>query len=611
MWLLILNAFFREVGDMTGDPPSVSKPDTSAVPYKAPLSGPILGAVVRELRLQNDVLMDKTARRYFSGQRIKDDNKHEIFLAIGEELVAHGVIPESPVLERVGLPLEKILSLGIGCSADHWDRLVGHMRYTSAPVDRPDLAAISYLRLAIIDLSLRISAALWLAELPTPDEETPLWAKNKGGATYLRQLLDRCGVPRPTREQLAEDLEVSDNTIDNWLDTNIRPSRDNIDRIADALAPHIDGLDADTLKSQLHRHYALCALCDFLATHIGRDEVVDLATALVRFTSRTLDAIRQSNELVPEDAARVLLPVTLFGTQFGASLVAREHLLPALWHQERDRVWRTDLMAASSPWHLRLTHVAQHLGGLDQAIQTLHEEYGIPIEVAKGQMDQVLRGLQADQTRLDIRDPSELEGKTLFRVKGDAKFSAGNRMIQYAQAKSEGDLETAILHVRRAVELQPESAMCHFHLGAALGMAGEVEEGIQECWVSASLDPDWELPRVEVGIILLNAGRSQEAREHLESMACGQDVLSPHLAFNLGVARLRTSDAAGALDALEQAIEAEPDHARALDIAAHCAFLTGDEVKGRRLAKLADQLGHSETYREWMDGKYRAGKRPT
>ena len=215
---------------MTGNPCSMSNSDTSAATYKVPLSGPILGAVVRELRLQNDVLMDKTTKRYFSGQRIKDDGKREVFLAIGEALVVHGIIPESPVLERVGLPLEKILSLGITCSADHWDQLVGHMRYTSAPVDRPDLAAISYLRLAVIDLALRASATLWLARLPTPNEGTSLWAENKGGAKYLRQLLDRCGASRPTREQLAERLDVADNTIDNWLDTNTRPSRANIDR---------------------------------------------------------------------------------------------------------------------------------------------------------------------------------------------------------------------------------------------------------------------------------------------------------------------------------------------------------------------------------------------
>ncbi len=329
--------------------------------------------------------------------------------------------------------------------------------------------------------------------------------------------------------------------------------------------------------------------------------MIDLATALVRFTSRNLDGLRQYSKLDPDDAASSQFLILLLGTQFASS----EYLLQALWRQEKDRVWQADLLAASKPWHLRLTHVAQHLGGLDEAIQRIHDEYGIPIETVKGQMDNVLREVQADRTRLGSLDPSDLEDMTLIRVKGDAKFSARNRMIQCAQARSEGDIGTAIFHMKRAVELQPESAEYHFHLGADLGKAGEVEEAIQECWVAAQLNPTWELPRVEVGIILLNAGRSQEACEHLESMARNQSGLSAHLAFNLGVARLRTSDAAGALDALEKAIEAKPDHALALDIAAHCAFLIGDQVKGRKLAKLANQFGQSETYQEWKDGKYR------
>ena len=46
-----------------------------------------------------------------------------------------------------------------------------------------------YLRLVTIDLALRISAVMWLAELPTPDEETPLWTNDNGGAEYLRRIL--------------------------------------------------------------------------------------------------------------------------------------------------------------------------------------------------------------------------------------------------------------------------------------------------------------------------------------------------------------------------------------------------------------------------------------
>ena len=561
-----------------------------------------MGAVVKELRLQNDTLQGRTAKRYFRDKWVKENSKREIFGALGQSLADQDIFPPSSFFEREGVPLEKAMTVGIAWYADQWDWLAGYMRSASAPVDSPDLAAISYLRLAMIDLALRTSAVIWLAGLPPPNERTPLWAKDRGGAEYLRQLLKRCGEAGPTRDQLAERLGVSYNTVDNWLDTDTRPSRSNINGIAKELSPHLSGVDLETLERHLHFHYALCSICDLLSAHLGRDEVIDLATALVRFTSRNLAGLMQFSKLDPEEAAGAQFLVLMLGTRF----VSSEYLLRALWRQETDKVWKTDLMAASKPWHLRLTHVAQHLGRLDEVKELLHEEYGIPVEEAEELMNGLLRDVQADLTRPAVTDPSESQGRSFIRVKGDAKFSARNRIIQYSQARSEGDLETALVHVRRAVELQPESAEYHFHLGATLGMMGEVEEGIQECWIAAGLDPSWDLPQVEVGIILLNARRNQEALDHLELVARSQDNPSPHLAFNLGAARVRSGDPSGALDMLERVIKAKPDHALALDQAAHCALLTGNMAKGRRLAKQAHQLGQSETYEAWRDGKYRA-----
>ena len=76
--------------------------------------------------------------------------------------------------------------------------------------------------------------------------------------------------------------------------------------------------------------------------------------------------------------------------------------------------------------------------------------------------------------------------------------------------------------------------------------------------------------------------------------------------MNLGVARLRVGNVDEALKALEETLSQEPDHAIALDLAAHCAFLIGDKAKGRRLAKRAAQFGYRESYDEWIV----QGKRP-
>lgn len=116
------------------------------------------------------------------------------------------------------------------------------------------------------------------------------------------------------------------------------------------------------------------------------------------------------------------------------------HPLRAVWRREGDAVWRTDLLTALRPWHLRLTHVMQHLGGLDQVVKLVNEEIGIAQEVLELLMDRVLRGVQADATRPNISDPSDLEGMTVLSIKGNAKYSARNRMIQYAQTKSEGSV---------------------------------------------------------------------------------------------------------------------------------------------------------------------------
>ncbi len=247
----------------------MEKSKTITQTYRAPLSGTVLGAMVKELGLQSPVLMTKTAKRYFGGRRVKDDSKLEIMEALGQALVDQKVIPSSPFLDREGIPLAKVIGSGVVWYADQWDRLVGYMHSASAPVERPDLAATACLRLVIIDLALRISAALWLAEIPTPQEATPIWAQNKGGAKYLRELLGLCGPSAPTRDQLSEKLDVSYNTVDSWLDAGVRPSPSNIDRIAEELAQNIDGIDTETVKHQLHLHYALASLCDLLSVHIG------------------------------------------------------------------------------------------------------------------------------------------------------------------------------------------------------------------------------------------------------------------------------------------------------------------------------------------------------
>ena len=568
--------------------------------FRLLLSGEILGKLVKALQIHTDVLASKTAGRLFRGGRIKEGRRFKILEDVASVLVSNGVVPEVNALDKHGMSLTKLLSFVFAFQADRWDSLVGYMRGTSYPVTRTDLAPLPYLRFLVIDLALRITAIIRLAELPNLDEGTPFWVEEAGSGKLLLDLQLSCGQKKLTRERLAELLDVSDNTLDSWLAGNSRPSQENTQKISEILSAFLPE-PKEELKAILNRHYTLCTLSDMLAKQVGREAVIDLVKNLIRLTNDLLDGFKQFSKLPPDRAFAANVALLLFGTQFTSS----EFLLRYLWRKETDPVWKADLQAAQKDWHRRLQLDAQYLGSFDQGVTWAQEKLGVSNTLAKRLMEEVVHSLQGDQTRMSLDD---LKGKTVIRVKGDAEFSARNRIIQAMQARAEGDNDTAIIHFRRAVELQPMNTEYHFQLGATLGQIGQVEEGIQECWIASQLEPKWDLPRVEVGIILVNSGRHKEGLKQLEETATVLGEIGWHLAFSLGYARMKCDNPAGALEMFDKVLNDKPDHALALDCAAHCCFLTGDDKRGRELAKQALQLGASDTYRGWRAGKYKKVK---
>ena len=177
--------------------------------------------------------------------------------------------------------------------------------------------------------------------------------------------------------------------------------------------------------------------------------------------------------------------------------------------------------------------------------------------------------------------------------------------MQGGLARSRGQLEDAIVHFRRAVELTPDDAEAHLSLGSTLAMTRAYDEGLAECHIAVALRPDWELARVEIGIVLIWAERYEAARAHLEQVAADVPAPSSHLKFNLGTARWRCGDHAGGLALFEEVLkdEANQSYPYVLDQAAHCAFVLGDEVRGRRYAKEANDLGVATTYDRWRRGE--------
>ena len=569
--------------------------------FRAPLSGQGLGFAARKLGLEVS-RSNRNASRYFNGGQVSDRARQEIISSLALDLVEQGVFPELRMPNYDGREFADLLGKAITVCAGEWDALVGKLRGESAPVDRPDLAGAAYLRLVAIDVSVRYAAVLCLAGLSAPPQGIPLWADQRGGCLYLRGLLERCGKTAPTRADLAGLLAVSTNTVDSWLDSNVRPRGYHLEEIGKALAPLIDGMDARSATGGLRFHYGLSEMCAELELHIGREAVVETAEAIVRFAARCHAELSTFGDPSVDILAALVLLAAFTG---GARMGFGQLFLPIVAEQEDDNLWELELVSATLPWHRRIQFVMKALSETGSAAARAKEQYGIPEEFAESVMDDTLRWLQAGPA---IRRPFPPDAH-VYRIKGDARYSAGNRLLQYEQAMALGDIETALVHIRRAVELQPEDSKYHFLLADALAKSGDVENGMRECWIADSLNPADELPRVEVGIILMNADRNPEACDHLERMARDRDDLSAHLSFNLGVARFRCGDYEGAQHALDWSLSLRGDYGPALDAAALSAFELGDNRRGQRFAKKARRHGSTEAFEKWRAGHYRKSRR--
>lgn len=542
--------------------------------------------------LGSQVFSNRTAIRFFNGERIHDELALDILKEFAEGLVDGHIIPIPQKLESEKKFQELVYQVVKRCS-ERWDQIVGHMRSMSFPVTRKDLAPLPYLRLAIIDLSFRIVGILRLNGINEYPDKLPIWAEEGGNSKFLKNTLDNLGDARPTRENIHDDVGVSDNTVDSWIDKGIRPSDTHLSKLAQMLGERLEGTMTEELLGSLRRQYLLSSLVEKLTSQVGHEAVEDLSTALMRFISRLLVLLKEkSDSAAPGDIILVSLSTEWKGIDI---------LLEHLWNIEEDPVWREDLLASYGKQLLRLQHTAQILGSLDEAKAQFKKEFNVSDEIAEKISKELERSAQADP----IRSTPGTEGLTRIRVRGDAKFSARNRSTQALQAKAEGELESAITHLHRAIELQPQNAEYHFFLGAYLGEKGEFQKGLQECWIASSLNPEWDKPIVEVGIILMNSGRNQEALEHMESIYSTFHEKTTHLRTTLGHARMRCDDYLGALTIYDTVIKDVPDHGLVLDRAAHCAFLEGNGNKGRSYAKKANQLGFSETYKDWRTKKYR------
>ena len=178
-------------------------------------SGRILRAIVQSLDVQDEVLTNRTARRFFSGQHVDEHNRNQIFDALGQALITRGLAPETLEDLPETLPMASVVGMTLMMVCGEWDRLMAHIQACSGQAADVGEVVAQLLRLVVVDAALRLFALVYLDLEDLPGSEPPTWVLENGTGNILRQSLRDAGL---TRDHLAARLGMSRTSVDNWLD---------------------------------------------------------------------------------------------------------------------------------------------------------------------------------------------------------------------------------------------------------------------------------------------------------------------------------------------------------------------------------------------------------
>lgn len=575
-----------------------------------PSSGIVLAKVVEAFDLRRwdteGLLSAKTGTtaRFFRGERVGDRAGFDICLAVGRALIDSGLLP--PVLLK-GAPLPEalagtlqaahpgvVLGAAIFQYGERWDELVGALRRASAPIASERPAWRACLQLVTIDLSVRLTALFWLTRSAVEEPRVP-WLEPEGMQGRLRELQAMTDL---SRDRLAEECRVDAHTLDAWLDKGVRPKDENLQDLANVCGK-FGGPAASDLLIELRRGFGCRALFDELVELLGLETAAEMAVHLVSYAMWMLQLPHVSTKSVEENDLKMHLALTIGTLGRGRlELSFVDSMLNHVWRNEVDPLWRTSLKAVSRSWFERMQEVASRLPPQD--VDALTEMFGTPL--SETALEAIAMSSLASKAEI-TRDP-RMRAAMAAVMADEGRFAALEWKLQGTEAANRGDLLGAINLFRQGVEQAPQDAELHFRLGAGLWQIGDVANGLMELEIAAQLEPQWDRAHVEVGIVLLNENRDEEAMRRLEAARALLPTESTWLLLHLAFAYERLGNELAAIENYEKLLGLQPDHAEPLDRLAHLLFLTGDKRQGAALTKKAAHLGFTDVFSAWSNGYY-------
>ncbi len=585
--------------------------------FKPPFSGPILAIVIDAFALrrfdEGGALSTRTARRYLRGDRVGTEAEALVHAAIARAVVEAGYLPkgmaatdfllvnEVSAVVFAEIPLHHALTAIVSILSHHWDTLVGVLRRRTAPVGHMAHALGACLRLVITDVTVRLTALLWLArdehENPVPD----FWIEDKGTSLWLRRLLEVL-APSFSRDRFAKTLKVHRHTVDGWLDKGVRPTDENLMDLANCLGAESDEKSEDILR-RLRLVFAARDLLRVAKNAVGDSYAADIALRVASYPSLMLVLVRASKKSREETDTKMKMAITLgtLGRDKGA-LPWVESMLNHVWRQEPDAVWRTTIKAATRSWLEHLQDVTAKLGPRPSDEDFIEGVGFVPSPEAQ---DKIAYLVLASKDEL-ARNPLAAHAMAQQAATG-GYYGALELKLQALDAIGQRDPLRGIELLRRAVVEDPLNAEIHFRLGCSLWEIGDTANGLAELEIACQLAPDWDRCRVEVAIVLMNNGRYQDALARLREWRATLPTPSAWLLQHLGFANERLGHIADAVEAYEECLRHRPENGEVLDRLAHLYFRLNDKRKGAEAAKRAAEFGVETVLLAWRKGFYSKG----
>ncbi len=126
----------------------------------------------------------------------------------------------------------------------------------------------------------------------------------------------------------------------------------------------------------------------------------------------------------------------------------------------------------------------------------------------------------------------------------------------------QGRLDEAMIHYRKALEIDPHYADAHNELGRALIDKGRLGEADAHCRKALEIDPDCAEAHNNLGNVLANRGQSDEAiARYQKALEIKPDFAEAH--HNLGNALANRGQSDEAIAQYQMALEIKPDYAEA------------------------------------------------